>query len=102
MLLVIEMDHHVRFIGSFFHRNNWNRNTNMIKDNVLKSNTVEFSTLIKAVMLGNENDMIERNKFLESMRDSRLSEVDTLERLAGISPRTSEIRAMWKEERRLK
>ena len=72
----------------------------MIKDNVLKSNTVEFSTLIKAVMLGNENDMIERNRFLESMRDSRLAEVDTLERLAGISPRTSEIRAMWKEERR--
>ena len=74
----------------------------MIKDNVLKSNTVEFSTLINAVMLGNENDVIERNKFLESMRDSRLAEVDTLERLAGISPRTSEIRAMWKEERRLK
>ncbi len=74
----------------------------MIKDNVLKSNTVEFSTLIKAVMLGNENDVEERNKFLESMRDSRLAEVDTLERLAGISPRTSEIRAMWKEERRLK
>ena len=69
----------------------------MIKDNVLKSNTVEFSTLIKAVMLGNENDVEERNKFLESMRDSRLAEVDTLERLAGISPRTSEIRAMWKE-----
>ncbi len=66
----------------------------------MKSNTVEFSTLIKAVMLGNENDVEERNKFLESMRDSRLAEVDTLERLAGISPRTSEIRAMWKENNR--
>ena len=38
-----------------------------------------------------------RLDFLTRLRDARLAEVDQLERAAGISPRTAEIRRAWKE-----
>ena len=38
--------------------------------------------------------------FLKRLRDARLSEVDTIERMLDMHPRTAEIRSQWRENRK--
>ena len=38
--------------------------------------------------------------FLKRLRDARLSEVDAIERLLDMHPRTAEIRSQWRENKK--